>query len=182
MHRKQLLDLLESYTPFPEEPVDRLKAFIHANPTCFDRELSIGHITGSAWILNPTRTHALLTHHHILDCWLQLGGHADGDSDVLNVALREAQEESGLNSIKTLSNEIFDIDIHLFPSQKTLPAHYHHDIRFLFEADDTEPLTVSHESKDLCWVALEELETYTDKRSVLRLVEKTPAHTLGNAQ
>ena len=71
-------------------------AFVSAYPNCFERSLSIGHITGSAWLVNQTKTRVLLTHHKRLNKWLQLGGHADGNPNVLEVAMQEAREESGI--------------------------------------------------------------------------------------
>src|SRR5215510_11521790 len=94
-----------------------LRQFVAANPNCFERSLQIGHVTGSAWIVDLDRTHALLTHHRKLNKWLQLGGHADGDPDILRVALREAREESNLDAIRPVSENIFDVDIHVIPAR-----------------------------------------------------------------
>src|SRR5436309_1471060 len=102
MHRQQLLGLLETYAPcYQEELVNkaRMIAFVTEWPSCFERSLEVGHITGSAWLLNHDCSKVLLTHHKKLNLWLQLGGHCDGESDVLAVALREAQEESGITDI-----------------------------------------------------------------------------------
>ncbi|MCX6956055.1 MAG: NUDIX domain-containing protein, partial [Verrucomicrobia bacterium] len=86
--------------------------FVEAHEDCLLRSCMPGHLTGSAWIVSPDRTRTLLTHHHKLDKWLQLGGHADGDGDLLAVALREAREESGLVNVRAASTEIFDLDRH----------------------------------------------------------------------
>lgn len=175
MHRKPILDLFQRYRArFPQESetVDRIAAFVEANDNCFSRELLIGHITGSAWILNRAKDSALLTHHRKLNIWVQLGGHADGDANVQRVAEREAEEESGIAQLKTLSPEIFDIDIHLIPERKGVPEHYHYDCRFLLEAQD-EAYTVSDESHDLSWIPLDYMTDYTNEQSVLRMVEKS---------
>jgi 8-oxo-dGTP pyrophosphatase MutT (NUDIX family) len=120
----------------------------------------------------------LLTHHHRLDKWMQLGGHADGGSDVLAVALREAKEESGLADVRPLSGEIFDLDVHEIAAREAEPAHHYYGIRFLFEADRGLPLTVTRESKALAWVALENIRSYSREESVLRMAAKT-AHLCG---
>ena len=117
--------------------------FVEAHADCLLRSCLPGHLTGSAWIVSPDRKRTLLTHHHKLDKWLQLGGHADGETDLLAVALREAREESGLTRLRAVSAEIFDCDRHLIPARGTEPAHYHHDVRFLLEADRDEPLAMS---------------------------------------
>src|SRR5688572_24376371 len=103
MHRRSLISLLEAYTPSDATDAaarDRILRFVRAHDDCFERTLLEGHVTGSAWIVNPARTRCLLTHHRKLDRWLQLGGHADGQTDILEVAMREAVEESGLTSLR----------------------------------------------------------------------------------
>jgi 8-oxo-dGTP pyrophosphatase MutT (NUDIX family) len=178
LSRAALLQLLDAHPPLTEEEERmkvRLRDFVAAHEDCFQRSLTIGHVTGSAWIVDLTRTHVLLTHHGKLDKWLQLGGHADGDSDVLRVALREASEESGIAGIRPVSPAIFDVDIHLIPARRTEPEHFHYDVRFLLEADRTVPLRMSDESKDLRWVPLASVESLTQEESVLRMVRKTPA-------
>src|SRR3979490_420970 len=112
MHRTVLLRLLHEYNPAdPEELIDKNKmiAFVEDNPQCFERSLEIGHITASAWLIDKTGSHALLTHHKKLNRWLQLGGHCDGDPDVIAVAIKEAQEESGIKEIVPVSRSIFDL-------------------------------------------------------------------------
>lgn len=175
MHRQLLLGQLERYHPSDKEELamrDRIMQFVRQHEDCFSRELAIGHITGSAFIVNHERTHILLTHHKKLNRWLQLGGHADGESNILNVALREAEEESGLAEVRPVSQEIFDVDIHVIPARKNEAEHYHYDIRYLCEADSRIPLTVSDESHDLVWVPVTAVLNYTEERSMLRMVSK----------
>jgi 8-oxo-dGTP pyrophosphatase MutT (NUDIX family) len=174
--RAELIRNLERYQPFDpkeREMRERFLEFVRAHPDCFERALGIGHVTGSAWILDLERRHVLLTHHYRLNKWMQLGGHSDGDSDTLAVALREAHEESGLDQIRSLSDEIFDLDIHEIPKRGNEPAHLHYDIRFLLEADRRQPLTITEESKDLAWAALDEIARFSLEESILRLARKT---------
>jgi 8-oxo-dGTP pyrophosphatase MutT (NUDIX family) len=169
------LEQLAAHRPLTEEEAEmraRLAAFVGAHENCFDRSLLVGHVTGSAWIVDLDRTHVLLTHHRKLDKWLQLGGHADGDSDVLRVALREAREESGLTSVRPVRESIFDVDIHLIPARKTEPEHFHYDVRYALEADRGEALRMSDESHDLRWVRVDEVAVLTQEESVLRMVRK----------
>ena len=177
MHRQDLIKKLEDYNPeFEAESEFRVRflSFIKQNKDCFERTLLEGHITGSAWIVNHDRTKFLMTHHKKLDRWLQLGGHADGDPDVINVAKNEALEESGLKSIKLISNAIFDIDIHTIPARKQDPEHLHYDVRFLFEADEQESLVVSRESKNLGWLTYDQLEAYCGLNdSIFRMAKKS---------
>jgi 8-oxo-dGTP pyrophosphatase MutT (NUDIX family) len=174
--RKPLLDKLSAYRPagaYETQMAEQLRRFVEAHADCFERSLAIGHVTGSAWIVDRERTHTLLTHHRKLDKWLQLGGHADGDSDILSVALREAREESGLEAIQPVSEEIFDVDIHTIPARGAEPEHFHYDVRFLFEADRGAPLAVSEESRSLAWVALDRIAEWNAEESVLRMASKS---------
>ncbi len=149
--------------------------FVETHAGCLLRSCVPGHLTGSAWIVDPTRTRTLLTHHRKLEKWLQLGGHADGEPDLLGVGLKEAQEESGLADFRVLSAAIFDLDRHLIPARKDEPEHYHYDLRFIFEADPSTPLVVTSESKDLAWVAIDRVTTLNPEESMARMVRKTHA-------
>ncbi|GAB2993727.1 NUDIX hydrolase [Cyclobacterium sp. 1_MG-2023] len=176
MDRENLKCLIENYrTPFEEEKA-MVPGFLELlnDPDAFKRERKAGHFTASAWIVNKRRTHALLTLHRKLQRWLQLGGHADGNENLLEVALKEAQEESGLQSIRLVDKSIFDLDRHVIPANDKEERHFHYDVRFLIEAEMDEPLIISPESKDLAWVGFDltaELVGFND--SVLRMLEKT---------
>ncbi len=178
-----LLTLLDRYAvawPAESAMVDRVRALVAAHDNCFDRDCLPGHITGSAWVLSPDRRRCLLLHHRKLDRWLQPGGHADGDPDVLRVAIREASEESGLPGIYCLDDESpLDVDVHVIPARRnaqgkiTEPAHEHHDLRFLLATDDPAPLVVTDESHDVRWCTPQEVEQLTQEESVLRLLRKS---------
>lgn len=177
MRRNDLVKCLAAYqTNYPEEQrfVQDFLILLNNEADCFNRSLKTGHLTGSSWIVNHSKDKALLTLHRKLDRWLQLGGHADGEENMINVSTKEAREECGLSSLVLLSERIFDIDIHTIPENAREARHYHYDIRYIFEADEREPLTVSKESKQLKWVPLKALSTYTKQnRSILRMAEKT---------
>ncbi len=142
-----------------------------------------GHFTGSALVVDPSMTQVLLTLHSKLNMWIQLGGHADGDTDLYEVAFREACEESGLYSITPYRNAAFntlgqdfmmpfDIDIHTIPAHKDEPEHQHFDVRFLFTADPFETLTITNESKALKWLTLSEAKKLTSEMGMLRQFAK----------
>ena len=172
MHRQPLLDLLERYVPTDESDAqcrDRFVEFVRGNPECFERSLEVGHVTGAAWLLSADGDKALLTHHRKLDCWLQLGGHADGDADVVRVALREAREESGIQNIELLDAEVFDLDIHTIPQHKDTPPHEHYDVRFLCQSKADHQLAVSDESHDLGWFTIDQLEQIDVDESIHRM-------------
>lgn len=191
MHRQPLLERLNRHVPADaaeEHMRQRILTFVREHEECFERTLEVGHITGSAWVVSHDLEQVLLLHHGKLDRWLQPGGHSDGDPATWEVALREVQEETGLTDVHFVAPDrittnpvqetadqqpIFDVDVHAIPARGTEPEHEHHDIRFLLLADANEELTISHESNDLQWVALERVEELTDEESVLRMLRKT---------
>ena len=175
MHRNSLLQLIADYRrrhPEEGEVIDRFESFVRSHEDCFLRSLEVGHVTGSAWVVNAEGDRTLLTHHRKLNKWLQFGGHADGHHDVLEVARREAYEESGLEAIEPVSSQIFDLDIHPIPARKSEPGHLHYDVRFALRATGSEAFTVSDESHELAWVVCDRLEQYTDEWSMIRLRNK----------
>ena len=175
MTRQSLLEQLDRYVAsdsHEESMRQRLRDFVASEEQCFERSLLSGHITGSAFVLDLERTHTLLHHHRRLDKWLQLGGHADGEADVLNVAMREAREESGLTEVRPVTPEIFDIDIHAIPARGAVPEHFHYDVRYLLEADRTHVLGITPESKAVAWVPLGGVAELTREESMLRMVRK----------
>lgn len=155
MHRNNLLTLLNSYEPnFDKEILAKklMLDFLRNNSNCFERSLQTGHFTGSAWIINYDNSKFLLTHHKKLNMWLQLGGHADGDSDIIAVSKKESYEESGLTSLELIFPGIFDIGIHEIPEYKGVPIHYHYDVRFLLKVTNSlDQIHISDESNDLKW-------------------------------
>ncbi len=175
MHRQPLLDLLADYSArHPDEVamVERFQRFVHDYPDCFERRLEVGHVTGSAWLVDAAGERVLLTHHRKLDIWVQLGGHADGDADVARVALTEAQEESGLTDLVLDEPVVFDVDIHRIPERPGEPAHWHHDVRFVVRARTDERYAVSAESHDLAWVDIAAIGQLTREASMLRMARK----------
>ena len=124
--------------------------FARSHPDCCQRTHPPGHFTGSAWLVSKDGARVLLTHHRKLDRWLQLGGHADGDADLARVALREAEEESGLAGLR-VEGGIFDLDCHAIPARGSDPAHLHWDVRYVVRAGVDERYAVGAESLDLAW-------------------------------
>ena len=151
--QSKLLELLGKYQPACSAQL-QLKtdyaAFITANPDCCERHLAIGHLTGSAWLVSADGLRAVLMHHRKLNRWLQPGGHADGDADMARVALREAEEETGLTGL-TVVPEIFDLDRHEIAARGNEPAHWHYDMRFVVRAGGNEAFVQNAESLALVW-------------------------------
>lgn len=145
-------------------------AAMHADAA--ERRLAIGHLTGSAWLVSADGARVLLTHHRKLDRWLQLGGHADGDADLARVALREAEEESGLSGL-AVEPEIFDLDRHEIPARANEPAHWHYDVRYVVKASGSEDFIVGDESHALAWCNIAALAAdETADESLRRMAHK----------
>ena len=175
MKRDHLLVLLHNYKPTTDEDAqarERIDAFVRAHPDCFERTLEVGHITASAWLLNKEGAGALLLHHAKLNIWVQPGGHCDGESDVLAVAIKEAQEESGIQHIVPVSTEIFDLDVHFIPARKHEKEHYHYDVRFLLQVASEEEIVRNHESRDMRWFDMNKEGLPTASPSVTRMFDK----------
>lgn len=168
----KLLEQYQAYDAAEASIHQEMLTFAKNNPHCLERSLAIGHITTSAWITDHNRKYVLLTHHRKLNKWLQLGGHADGESNLHKSAMKEATEESGLTGIVFYMDNIFDVDIHLIPARKLEPAHYHYDIRFLMEADKHAPLIINHESKELTWMHIDRVIQVNPEESIMRMVRK----------
>lgn len=190
LERKFLLKTLDEYKKITlfanqNQTVQQFSDFIKNEPNCFKRNNHQGHVTGSALVTNSAFTKVLFTYHAKLQKWLQLGGHADGEHLIHDVAKREAIEESGIAEFEYLDIQNFpfssahyedkilpfDIDIHLIPENKNEPAHYHYDVRYLLKTE-SEDFQISEESLDLKWIDINEVPFYTNDPSTLRQIEK----------
>lgn len=181
MDRESLLGLLAEYVgrhPNEQSTVDRVCRLLRERENAYERDCFVpGHITTSAWIVSRESGKTLFTHHRKLDRWLQLGGHADGETDVLASAIREAEEESGLKGFAALpivgGPTILDVDVHVIPERGAEPAHEHHDVRFLLAVSEEQPiLHQQQESHAVRWFSQEEVQAHFDEESVLRMGRK----------
>ncbi len=148
-----LVELLDRYRQRWPGEAATIRAFedLLADPDApFTRDRRAGHFTASAWLVDASGTKVLLTHHRKLRRWLQLGGHADGETDLAQVALREAVEESGLTGL-VVEPEVFDLDRHWIPERGDEPGHWHYDVRHVVRTGGDEAFVVGEESLDLAW-------------------------------
>ena len=113
MTREDSIRQIENYPPFNEqEEKDKalILGWISNNENAFSRENTVAHITASAWVVNKDRSKVLMVYHNIYNSWSWLGGHADGETDLLSVAIREVKEEAGISNVRPVSEEIFSLE------------------------------------------------------------------------
>lgn len=166
-----LIEQLKNYKPYnAQEEADRgaFLCFLEKNGNAYSRENTEGHITVSAWIVNPDRTRVLFCYHNIYNSWSWVGGHADGNEDLLFVAIKEAREETGA-AVRALSDEIFSLEIlpvagHVRKG-KYVSSHVHYNVTYLVEADENEALRICEdENSAVAWIDIEEIpEKSTEK-------------------
>lgn len=142
--------------PAQTDQVAEYRGFAARGPAVFSRAHLAGHFTGSAFVVSADGERALLLFHAKLGRWLQPGGHADGDTDLAAVALREAEEETGLSGL-VVEGGIFDLDRHTIPARGSEPEHLHWDVRYVVRCTARETPAINSESKAFAWRRIEEL-------------------------
>jgi len=163
----RLFDVIQAYKPWNEqEDRDRkaMLSYIETQANVLSRQNEIAHFTASAWVLNREHTKVLLIHHNLYNSWSWTGGHADGDEDLCAVAIREVQEETGLQLVKLLQDGVFSLEILVVDGHEKrgeyVPSHLHLNLTYLLEADDSEALTVKpDENSGVRWFAPEDAVT-----------------------
>ena len=178
---EEMYQQIQKYCPYNEqEEKDKagILAFLNTNADAFDRENSVAHMTASAWVVNRDRSKVLMVYHRIYDSWSWTGGHADGEKELLSVALREVEEETGVKHVVPVTEDIFSLEILTVDGHEKrgeyVSSHLHMNITYLLEADDTEPLTVCRaENKDVAWFELDDaLAASTEPWFVKRVYSK----------
>lgn len=172
---------IENYIPYNEqETADKavILDFIKKNEDAFMRSNKLAHMTASSWIVNRDRTKTVMVYHKIYDSWSWTGGHADGEEDLLAVALRECREETGIKNVCPVSDQIFSLEVLTVDGHvkrgEYVPSHLHMNVTYLLEADDTQPLSVCEdENSDVRWFTLDgALNASTEPWFVKRIYSK----------
>lgn len=142
-----LIKQLERFVPCcPQEKQDcaELLRRLRSGEELYDRGNLSSHLTVSAWVVSPDRTQVLMAYHNLYDSWAWLGGHADGETDLLSVAVREVREESGLTDVRPVTEDIFSVEILAVEGHEKkgeyVPSHLHLNVTYLLEADPSAPL------------------------------------------
>ena len=159
-----LIDKIQAFCPYNEQEEKDKKYILECLKSMdriFTRENQIAHMTASGWIVNQDRTKVLMAYHKIYDSWAWLGGHADGEEDLLSVAVKEASEESGIQNVKPVTEDIFSLEVltvdgHMKKGEY-ISSHLHLNVTFLLEADEKEVLrNKPDENTGVAWFTLEE--------------------------
>lgn len=164
-------DSIKNYTVYNEQE-KKDKEIIVKYVGMFDdvltRNNEVAHITSSAFVINKNRNKVLMVHHNIYNSWSWTGGHADGDKDLLDVAIKEVKEEAGVRSIQPVSEEILSLDILPVLGHKKrgkyVAPHLHLSVAYLLEGDENEPLiSKPDENSGVKWIPFEEIDSYSNE-------------------
>ena len=159
-----ILDDIRRFVPFNEQEERDQRLIcdcIERFDDVFTRENRLVHMTASAWVVNPAHDKALMAYHNIYNSWSWLGGHADGDRDLLAVAMREVREESGIERVVPVSPEIFSLEVLTVDGHvkrgEYVSSHLHLNVTYLLEGNDTQALHVKRdENSGVRWFSLAE--------------------------
>ena len=176
-----LLEKIRNYQPVNEQEAhdkEQMLMFMLRHSDYLERSNSIAHFTASIWTINKEHTKTLMVYHNIYDSWSWIGGHADGDSDLCAVALRELQEETGVKHAKLVSQDIFSLETLTVDGHMKkgiyVPSHLHFNVTFLAEAEESEQLFVQKEENQAVkwWTFEEALKVSTEPWMVERVYKK----------
>ena len=176
-----IYEQIKNYRPWNEqERQDQalILAFLERNPDAFYRSNLLAHMTASAWVVNPQRSKVLMVYHRLYDSWSWAGGHADGEEDLLAVALREVREETGVQRLRPVTEEIYSLEVLTVDGHEKhgryVPSHLHLNVTYLLEAEEDQPLRVCEaENSGVAWFSLADaLSASTEPWFVERIYKK----------
>ena len=174
------IESIKNYIPSNDQEESDKKIILNSIDTfsnILTRENEIIHMTSSAFIINNNRDKTLMVHHNIYNSWCWTGGHADGDDDLLQVALKEAKEETGIKNFFPITDNIFALDIipvfgHI-KNGKYISSHLHISVTYLIEADDSETLIVKEdENSGVKWIPINEINVYSSEEHMKKIYAK----------
>lgn len=174
------LEMIQAYHPVNEQEKKDLALIMELSEHFTDllsRSNLLAHVTSSSMIFNQSRDKVLMVHHNIYDTWSWTGGHADGEDDLLKVAMKEAGEETGITKVRPISEGIVSLDVlavqgHVRKEQY-VPSHLHLSVAFLLEGDEGESLKIkADENSGVRWIPVSELETCSREAHMITIYKK----------
>lgn len=174
----KLREKIEEYQPYNEQEANDKQIMLKYIDTFEDvltRNNEFGHFTASAWAVNREKTKVLMIYHNIYQSWAWTGGHADGENNLLEVAIRELKEETGIKNVKVLNNNIFSLEIicvngHI-KKEKYVSSHQHLNLTYLVEVDEKEILKVKEdENSGVKWMNLEDIAKNSNEKWMIENV------------
>lgn len=173
-----LKEQIQNYKPYNEqERKDKqtMLKYLNIFDDCLTRNNEFGHFTASSWAVNKERTKVLMIYHNIYQSWTWTGGHADGESDLLNVAIRELKEETGVQNVKILNPHIFSLEIPVVEGHgkngKYVSSHVHLNLTYLLEVNENEVLRMKpDENSGVKWVDLQDIEKVCNEKWIVENV------------
>lgn len=191
---EQLIKQIEHFTPCNEQEIRdkaQLLAFLRSGAELITRDNPVAHLTASAWVVSPDRSQVIMVYHNLYQSWSWMGGHADGDWDLLRVAKKEVMEECGLTELTVVSPDVFSLEILCVDGHEKkgryLSSHLHLNVTYLFEADPAQPLRIKpDENSGVAWVDVADVaertsERWFRERIYPKLIEKSRQNFSGNA-
>ena len=176
----ELRNQIEKYKPYNEQEEKDKKLMLKYIDTFEDvltRKNEFGHFTASSWAVNKDRTKVLMIYHNIYKSWAWTGGHADGESDLLKTAIRELKEETGVENVKVINDDIFSLEIicvngHI-KNGKYVSSHVHLNLTYLLEVDEKETLKIKKdENSGVKWINIEDIEKTSNEKWMKETVYK----------
>ena len=177
----EIYEQIKAYRPWNEqERQDQVLIldFLRKNPDAFYRTNLLAHMTASAWVVNPQRSKVLMVYHRLYDSWSWAGGHADGEEDLLAVALREVREETGVQRLRPVTEDIYSLEILTVDGHEKrgqyVPSHLHLNLTYLLEAEEEQPLRICEaENSGVAWFPLADaLAASTEPWFIERIYKK----------
>lgn len=168
---EHLIEQIKNYIPYNEQEIRdkaQILAFLRSGEALITRENPVAHLTASAWVVSPDRSQVIMVYHNLYKSWSWMGGHADGDWDLLHVAKKEVMEECGLTDLTVVSPDIFSLEILCVAGHEKrgeyLSSHLHLNVTYLFEADPAQPLCIKpDENSAVGWVRAEDIPQKTNE-------------------
>lgn len=172
MSLKDLKEKIEKYIPYNEQEKNDKKImlqYLEQFDNILTRENEFAHFTASSWVLNKEKTKVLMIYHNIYQSWAWTGGHADGESDLLQTAIRELKEETGVQNVKILDDNIFSLEVICVNGHvkkgKYVSSHVHLNLTYLLEVDENEKLQIKEdENSNVRWIPIEEISKKVNEK------------------